>query len=68
MSAGAGKDFLLKIWDGAQYTTVGGLQSSGLKGAAAGIEITSIDSSQAKELLDTAGIKSFTISGSRPFW
>jgi TP901-1 family phage major tail protein len=65
MSVGAGKDFLLQVdTGGGTYVTVGGLRSSGLTGAASEIDVTTLDSNQAKELLDGAGIKAFTIKGS----
>lgn len=65
MAAGAGKDFVIKIeTSSGVYTTLGGLQSSSHSGSAEAIDITSIDSSQWKELLDGAGTRSFALSGS----
>lgn len=65
MAAGKGKDFLLQIETASDvFTTVGGLRSSGLSGSAEAIDITSIDSAQAKELLDGAGIVAYALSGS----
>ncbi len=63
MATGKGKDFLLKVYDGAAYTTVGGLRSSSFKGSAEAIDITSIDSTQWAELLDAAGIRKVGLSG-----
>lgn len=49
------------------FQTVGGLRSTSLSINAEEIDITNQDSAQWKEILDGAGIKSFTISGSGVF-
>jgi TP901-1 family phage major tail protein len=70
MSAGAGKDYLLKIEDSntpGTFTTIGGLRSIKLSAKADGIEKTNIGSAQWKELLDGAGIVSMSLSGSGVF-
>ena len=67
MSVGAGKNFLLKVEDSAgagTYTTLGGLQTTTLTMAAEAIDSTTHGSNQNKEVLDGAGIKSMSISGS----
>lgn len=68
--AGAGKDWLLKLGDGGGsevFTTIGGLRSTQLSFAAEGIENTNQGSSQWKSLIDGAGIKSMSVSGSGVF-
>jgi len=67
MSGKGGKDFLLKVEDTAgsgTYTTLGGLRSKGFTRSAEAIDATEHGSNQAKELLNNAGIKSMSISGS----
>lgn len=68
--AGAGKDFVLQIGDGETsetFTTIGGLRSKSISIQAEAIEITNHGSQQWKELLDGAGVKSVSISGSGVF-
>lgn len=70
MTAKAGKDFLLKIGDGAGsevFTTIGGLRSSSISLNNEAIDVTAQDSSQWTTLLDGAGIKKVTVSGSGIF-
>ena len=70
MAAGAGKDYLLKIEDPntpGTFTTIGGLKSAQTTINAGAIEKTNVGSSQWKELLDGAGIKDMSISGSGVF-
>lgn len=64
MAKGAGKDLLLKIDVAGTPTTLGALRSVGMSGSAEEIDVSSIDSSQWKEILDGAGQRSFTLSGS----
>lgn len=70
MAVGAGKSFLLQIGDGGGsevFTTIGGLRSKSLSIAAEGIEKTNHGSSQWKELIEGAGIRSMSVSGSGVF-
>lgn len=64
----AGKLFLLKVEDtpagSGTYTTVGGLRSTSMTRGAEAIDATNHGSNQNKELLNNAGIKSMSISGS----
>jgi TP901-1 family phage major tail protein len=65
-----GKDFLLKAGDGEvseAFTIIGGLRSTSMAINAEAIDVTNQGSSQWKELLDGAGIKSVSISGSGVF-
>lgn len=68
--AGAGKDFVLQIGDGGGtevFTTIGGLRSKSMSINAEAIDITNHGSNQWKTLLDGAGIKSMSVSGSGVF-
>lgn len=70
MAAKAGKNFLLKVEDTAgagTYTTLGGLRSTTFTKSAEAIDATNHGSNQNKELLDGAGIKSVSLSGSGIF-
>lgn len=63
-----GKDFLLKVETSASvYTTVAGLRSKSFSLSADGIDVTNHGSNQWRELLDGAGIRSMSISGSGVF-
>ena len=58
MSAQRGKDLLIKIYDGASYTTVAGLRTRRLAFNAETVDITSAESANRwRELLDGAGVK-----------
>jgi TP901-1 family phage major tail protein len=64
MAAQKGKDLLLKIADGAGYTTVAGLRSRRLSFNAETVDITHAESvNQWRELLDGAGIKRASVAG-----
>lgn len=70
MAVGGGKDWLLQIGNGAgseSFTTIGGLRSTQLSFSAEGIDITNQGSAQWKTLLDGAGIRSMSVSGSGVF-
>lgn len=63
-----GKNLLLKIDNGAgTYTTLGGLRSKSMTLNAEAIDVTNHGSNEWKELLDGAGVKSMSISGSGVF-
>lgn len=60
-----GKDFLLKVnTTGTTFATLGGLRSKSMTINAESIDVTNHGSNQFKELLDSAGIKSMSLSGS----
>lgn len=66
----AGKDWLLKIEDSGtpgQFTTFGGLRSNSLTINNEAIDVTNKGSNQWRTLLDGAGIRSMSISGSGVF-
>jgi TP901-1 family phage major tail protein len=64
MAAQKGKDLLIKIADGAGYTTVAGLRSRRLSFNAETVDITHAESAnQWRELLDGAGIKRASVAG-----
>lgn len=70
MPAYGGKDFILKLGDGGGsevFTMIGGLRATSLSINAEAIDVTHQGSSQWKTLLNGAGIKSFSISGSGVF-
>lgn len=70
MAAKGGKDFLLKVEDSAgagTYTTLGGLRSTSVTRNAEAIDSTNHGSNQNREILDGAGIRSLSISGSGIF-
>lgn len=65
MSATGGKDLLLKYNNtGSTYTTVSGLQAKTFTLNNEPIDVTNHGSNQYRELLDGAGIRSMSISGS----
>ncbi len=64
MSAQKGKDLLVKIADGASFTTVAGLRSRRLALNAETVDITHAESANRwRELLDGAGVKRAAIAG-----
>jgi TP901-1 family phage major tail protein len=64
MSAQKGKDLLIKIADGASFTTVAGLRTRRLAFNAETVVITHAESaSRWRELLDGAGVKRASVSG-----
>src|SRR5690348_14588125 len=64
MSAQKGKDLLIKIADGAEYTTVAGLRTRRLAFNAETVDITHAESANRwRELLDGAGVKRASVSG-----
>lgn len=65
MTVGAGKTFLLKIdTGGGTYVSLGGIRSNSATLNNEAIDITNMDSSEYRTLLDGAGIRSMDISGS----
>jgi TP901-1 family phage major tail protein len=69
MTAQKGKDLLVKISDGAGgYTTVAGLRTRRLSFNAETVDITNAESANRwRELLDGAGVKRASVSGSGLF-
>jgi TP901-1 family phage major tail protein len=64
MTAQKGKDLLIKIADGASYTTVAGLRTRRLAFNAETVDITHSESANRwRELLDGAGVKRAAVSG-----
>jgi TP901-1 family phage major tail protein len=64
MAAQKGKDLLVKIADGAGFTTVAGLRTRRLAFNAETIDVTDAESvDQWRELLDGGGIKRASVSG-----
>jgi TP901-1 family phage major tail protein len=64
MAAQKGKDLLLKIADGAGYTTVAGLRSRRIAFNAETVDITHAESTDRwRELLEGAGVRRASISG-----
>lgn len=64
MTAQKGKDLLIKIADGASFTTVAGLRTRRLSFNAETVDITHAESANRwRELLDGAGVKRASISG-----
>jgi len=64
MSAQKGKDLLVKIADGSDFTTVAGLRTRRLSFNAETVDITNAESSNRwRELLDGAGVKRASVSG-----
>jgi TP901-1 family phage major tail protein len=64
MTAQKGKDLLVKIADGAGYTTVAGLRTRRLSFNAETVDITHAESvNRWRELLDGAGVKRASVSG-----
>lgn len=69
MSKQRGDLFLLRIdtTGAGAYVTIAGLRSTGLKARLKPVETTNKDSAGQRELLDGAGIQSFTFSGAGVF-
>lgn len=68
MTAQKGKDLLIKIADGASYTTVAGLRTRKLAFNAETVDVTHAESANRwRELLDGAGVKRASVSGSGLF-
>ena len=64
MTAQKGKDLLVKIADGAGFTTVAGLRTRRLSFNAESVDITHAESTNRwRELLDGAGVKRASVSG-----
>ena len=64
MTAQKGKELLIKIADGASYTTVAGLRTRRLSFNAETVDITHAESANRwRELLDGAGVKRASVSG-----
>ena len=64
MTAQKGKDLLVKISDGARYTTIAGLRTRRLAFNAETVDITHAESANRwRELLDGAGVKRASVSG-----
>jgi TP901-1 family phage major tail protein len=64
MTAQKGKDLLIKIADGASFTTVAGLRTRRLAFNAESVDVTDAESSNRwRELLDGAGVKRASVSG-----
>lgn len=69
-TARGGKDLLLKIEDSpgaGTYTTIGGLRTKSFSFSADAIDVTNHGSNQYSEILDAAGIKKLSLSGSGVF-
>ncbi|MFS8039222.1 phage major tail protein, TP901-1 family [Xanthobacter sp. AM11] len=68
MAAQKGKDLLLKMHDGTALVTVAGLRSRTLAFNAQSVDVTHADSAgRWRELLDGAGVKRASVSGSGVF-
>lgn len=68
MAAQKGKDLLLKISDGASFVTVAGLRTRRLALNADTVDVTDAESSgRWRELLDGAGLKRASVSGTGVF-
>jgi TP901-1 family phage major tail protein len=64
MTAQRGKDLLIKIADGASFTTVAGLRTRRLSFNAETVDVTHAESANRwRELLDGAGVKRASVSG-----
>ena len=64
MTAQKGKDLLIKIADGAGFTTVAGLRTRRLAFNAESVDVTHAESAnRRRELLDGAGVKRASVSG-----
>jgi len=64
MAAQKGKDLLIKIADGASFTTIAGMRSRRLSFNAETVDITHADSAgRWRELLEGAGVKRASIAG-----
>ncbi|MGR7993760.1 MULTISPECIES: phage major tail protein, TP901-1 family [unclassified Xanthobacter] len=68
MSAQKGKDLLLKVHDGTSFVTVAGLRSRTLAFNAQSVDVTHAESAgRWRELLEGAGVKRASVSGSGVF-
>lgn len=70
MAAQKGSSLLIKIGDGGSpeaFTTVGGLRSTSISLNDEAVDVTTIDSSNQRELLANGGIQTISISGSGVF-
>lgn len=70
MAAQKGSSLLIKIGDGGSpeaFTTVGGLRSTSISLNDEAVDVTTMDSSNNRELLANGGIQSISISGSGVF-
>lgn len=68
MAAQKGKDLLLKIHDGTSFVTVAGLRARTLAFNAQSVDVTHSESAgRWRELLDGAGVKRASVSGSGVF-
>lgn len=68
MAAQKGKDLLLKMHDGTAFVTVAGLRSRTLAFNAQSVDVTHSESAgRWRELLDGAGVKRASVSGSGVF-
>ena len=70
MAAQKGSSLLIKVGDGASpeaFTTIGGLRSTSITLNDEAVDVTTMDSSNDRELLANGGIQSITISGSGVF-
>lgn len=68
MGAQKGKDLLLKVHDGTGFVTVAGLRSRALAFNAQSVDITHAESAgRWRELLDGAGVKRASLTGSGVF-
>ena len=70
ISAQRGRDFLIKIGDGASpptYTTLGGLQSNDYSAALNPVDITNKGSNGWRELMPNGGVQQVTITGTGEF-
>lgn len=70
MAAQKGREFVLKISDGASpgsFTTIGGMRSTSFTVNSEQVDITDKDSSGYRELLNGAGVRSISITGSGVF-
>ena len=70
MAAQKGRSFVLKIGNGATveaFTTVGGMRSTGITLGNETVDVTDKDSAGWRELLESAGGKSVSVSGSGVF-
>ena len=70
MAAQKGSSLLIKVGDGASpeaFTTIGGLRSTSITLNDEAVDVTTMDSSNDRELLANGGIQSITISGSGIF-
>lgn len=68
MSAQKGKDLLLKVHDGTSFVTVAGLRSRTLAFNSQSVDVTHAESAGCwRELLEGAGVKRASVSGSGVF-